>query len=867
MPSPLETLAKILKLEREQQCQNKAVVGGLAKFSTTWFPQAVEQARQPKHVVLAHELSDLMQSYDNITNPFDRMKLVGYMLDRIIGREDVPENYQALLEEVTASFQPKSKPPRSKPSSDRTPKRNNNRRREKFDDDDTSALDSEFEIAPTKPSQTDLPEPPRLDRPPKPSKAPLSSDEMLEAETNLYGTVTDLKGVGASIAQSLAKLGIESKMDLLDYFPRRYDDYTRLSLIAYLEPEQITTLIGTVTRTEVRMGRNKRQDFFLMLSDDTGQIAVTFYGQKFLVRSIRKGDKLVLSGKITRYRDVLQMSNPEWEKLDSDNLHTIGIIPVYPLSEGVTARSLRRTMYKSIEQLTDQVPEYLPHAVLERAELAERSWSIKNIHFPEGDDHLKHARRRYLFDQLIGLQLAVLANRHDWQSVSGVALEVTDDFLEPFIDIVFPYELTRAQRRTVEDIRRDVTTNVPMNRLIQGDVGSGKTAVAVVAMAMAVANGQQAALMAPTSILAEQHYRGIYETLQNMPDREHPPVVALLTSALNKTERDSIYRGLADGSIDIVIGTHALIQEGVDFKNLAVAVIDEQHRFGVEQRGALRGKGTNPHLLVMTATPIPRTLSLTMYADLDLSIIDEKPPGRSPVQTRRLLPSEREKAYQFVEGQLDQNRQAFVIHPLVEASETVDARSAIEAYDELKLVFHRYRVCLLHGRMSATEKDEIMLAFANGEYDIMVTTSVAEVGVNIPNASIILIEGANRFGLAQLHQFRGRVGRGNHQSFCLLMPDNETPESEHRLKAMEDTDDGFRLAELDFELRGAGDLLGTRQSGNQQFKLGEFLTSDLVSLAQIEAKAIFAEDPNLTQDHHRLLAKKVAMWRGEGDMS
>jgi ATP-dependent DNA helicase RecG len=550
------------------------------------------------------------------------------------------------------------------------------------------------------------------------------------------------------------------------------------------------------------------------------------------------------------------MSNPEWEALDSENLHTIGIVPVYPLTEGVKARGFRRTMKGAIEQYADGLPDPVPEAVLERAELADFSWTMRNLHFPEGWDHLGHARRRYLFDQLLLLQLGILGRRRDWQSVPAQPLPVEDGWLDDFISSVFPYELTGAQQRAIGQIRDDVAKDVPMNRLLQGDVGAGKTAVALTTMSMALYNRKQAALMAPTSILAEQHYRGITKALAKM-NGDWRPVIALLTSALTNGEREAIYRGMANGSIDIVIGTHALIQEGVEFQDLGVAIIDEQHRFGVEQRAALRGKGNNPHLLFMTATPIPRTLALTMYADLDLSIIDEKPPGRQPVETRILAPVARERAFQFVEQQLEEGRQAFVVHPLVETSDKIEARSAVEAYEDLQQVFYKYRVCLLHGRMSPTEKDEIMAAFANHEYDVMVTTSVAEVGVDVPNASVMMIEGANRFGLAQLHQFRGRVGRGQHKSTCLLIPDTLNDESEARLKAMEETDDGFKLAEMDWQMRGAGDLLGTRQSGSFIVKLAEFMTPELVSLAQSEARTIYEEDPDLQLEEHQLLAEML----------
>ena len=453
----------------------------------------------------------------------------------------------------------------------------------------------------------------------------------------------------------------------------------------------------------------------------------------------------------------------------------------------------------------------------------------------------------------------MLGNRREWQSVPADPIPVDDEWLEQFLDAVFPYELTDAQRRSVNDIQRDIAAEIPMNRLLQGDVGSGKTAVAIIALASAFNAGKQSALMAPTSILAEQHYQTVRETLADMPGDEKP-TVKLLVGSLSKSDRDAIYAGLADGSIDIVIGTHALIQSGVEFDNLGLAIIDEQHRFGVEQRGALRGKGTNPHLLVMTATPIPRTLALTMYADLDLSVIDEMPPGRTPVKTTVRPPAMREHCFDFIKAQLDEGRQAFIVHPLVEASDSevlANTRSAVEAYDELKTVFHQYNVGLLHGQMKPDEKDENMHAFASGEYDVLVTTSVAEVGVNVPNASVMMIEGANRFGLSQLHQFRGRVGRGKHPGYCLLVPDKSTEEADERLNAMVETTDGFKLAEMDWQMRGAGDLLSLRQSGANRLQETAELNPELVELAAQEARTIYAEDPDLSQPQHRLLNQRV----------
>jgi ATP-dependent DNA helicase RecG len=703
----------------------------------------------------------------------------------------------------------------------------------------------------------------------------------------LKAPVEVVKGIGPKMGKMFNRLGMETIQDLLFFLPRRYDDYTKLSYISRLAPGVLATVIGTVRHTEMRIGRGGRKDFFMVIDDGTASMGVTFFGQFYLNRQIREGQQLVVYGVTGMFGNRIQMTNPEWEFVDVEDLKSVGIVPVYPLTEGLTGRTLRKHMKRTVEYWSEHMPDYVPEGTLERADLADLGWTVKNLHFPESMDHLEHARRRYIFDQLLLVQLAILGNRRQWQSTPAETLNVGDDDLTAFANAVFPYPLTEAQRRSIEDIRRDIAQDIPMNRLLQGDVGSGKTAVATTAMWMAFANGKQSALMAPTGILAEQHYRGISRALENTPG-ERKPVVALLTGSITPAEREAVYAGLANGSINMVIGTHAVIQQGVEFKDLALAIIDEQHRFGVEQRGTLRGKGTNPHLLVMTATPIPRTLALTIHADLDLSIIDEMPPGRLPVRTRVIEPVARERAYQFIEEQLQQGRQAFIVYPLVEASETIEADNAVEAYGKLKQVFYRYKVGLLHGRMKAAEKDEIMAAFRDKQFDVLVTTSVAEVGVDIPNASVILMESANRFGLAQLHQFRGRVGRGGFPSYCFLLSDAPIDEAHRRLQmlkregkgifdlirempedpvvrllALEETNDGFKLAELDWVLRGPGDLIGTRQSGAPAFKLMENMSPELVELAQREARTIYEEDPELSQPQHRLLSQRVAMHRDE----
>jgi len=863
MPSAMETLVKILRLEQEKGCQNTAVIGGLAAYGENWKIEARDQAKRADHHILVEELIDLLADYEEIDNKAERHKKVSYMLDRIMGRLPAPKEYVARFTEEDDDLDDDTYTPsrRERLSLQGLERKQYEQAYDTFEPGTAIGRPRELDIKPL----------PKLSRPPRKTYQPRAIELAAEQLRALQKSVTAIKGFGTHMAEKLSRLGIETVHDMLYYLPRRYDDYTHMTYISKLQPGMVTTVVGKVTHTELRIGKNNRKDFLMVLDDSTANLLVLFFGQHWLIKQFRKGQQYVLSGKITQFRHQLQMVNPEWEQLDADNLQTPGIVPVYSLTEGLRPKGFRTKIKQALDEWVPRVPEYIPDVVLERAELGDIQWTLRNLHFPEGWDHLHHAQRRLMFDELLVLQLAILANRREWQAVPGTALEITDDFLEGFIQAVFPYELTGAQMRAVMDIRRDVSRDVPMNRLIQGDVGSGKTAVATVAIGMALSNGKQAALMAPTSILAEQHYRGISATLGKMPD-ETRPVVALLTGSLTTTERQSIYRGLADGSIDVVIGTHALIQEGVEFNDLAVAIVDEQHRFGVDQRGALRSKGKHPHLLVMTATPIPRTMALTVYADLDLSIIDEKPPGRQPVKTHIVNPDTgRITAFKFIEGQLEQGRQAFIVHPLVEASETIEARSAIEAFEELSQVFYHYRVCLLHGRMKPAEKDEIMAAFANHEYDVMVTTSVAEVGVDIPNASVIMIEGANRFGLAQLHQFRGRVGRGDHASFCLLVADTsdgDELEQDERLQAMVKTDDGFKLAELDWKLRGAGDLLGRRQSGRQQLKLLESISPELVSLAQREARTIYEEDPYLQQEQHRLLAERVSILADDsGDVS
>jgi ATP-dependent DNA helicase RecG len=915
MPSALETLVKILKLEREQGCKNTAVIGGLAAYGDKWAGEAHTQAKKPEHHLLVDELSLLLSKYDALQSKGERVDSITYMLDRIMNRKPPPPEYQpATPPTVSASSPPgasppvqrEESPPRAEAANQSPPQHKEERppRKERppqqkmrpkeahpprapvgqkprtdeeedeeggigYEAREESSFDNYDAPAPRRGggnravAELDIPAPIRLARPPRRPRQPMPLDEARDALKKLKMPVDEVKGVGSGTAKLLEKLGVRTVEDLvIGLLPRRYDDYTRLRNIAHLEPDAVATVIGTVAHTEVRAGKGGRKDFFMVVDDGSARMSALFFGQHYMIRNFHVGNQVVLSGTTSIYGNRIQMINPEVEQLDSENLHTVGIVPVYPLTEGLSGKMLRRTMKNAVNYWADRLPDYVPEGTLERADLADLGWALRNLHFPESWDHLQHAQNRFIFDELLLLQLTILGNRREWQSVPAQPLDVSDEYLDSFIGAVFPYPLTGAQRRAIDDIRRDIHQPVPMNRLIQGDVGSGKTAVAIVGIAMALANGKQAALMVPTGILAEQHYRNISATLAKMPG-DRKPVIALLTGSITQSEREAIYRGIADGSVDVVIGTHALIQEGVDFKDLALAIIDEQHRFGVEQRKALRGKGTNPHLLVMTATPIPRTLALTMYADLDLSVIDEMPPGRIPIQTRVIDPVARQRMYNFVESELNKGRQAFVVHPLVEASEKIEAPAALEAYEQLQQVFYRHKVGLLHGRMKPGEKDEVMEAFSSGQFDVLVTTSVAEVGVNVPNASVMIIEGANRFGLAQLHQFRGRVGRGEYASYCLLISDTNSEEARERLQVMESTNDGFKLAEMDWKLRGAGDLIGTRQSGGNKLQLVQEMTPHLVELAQREARTIYEEDPSLALEQHALLAERVKLLQDE----
>jgi ATP-dependent DNA helicase RecG len=558
------------------------------------------------------------------------------------------------------------------------------------------------------------------------------------------------------------------------------------------------------------------------------------------------------------------MNNPDVEPVEAEHLHTNRIVPIYPLTAKVTQKWLRGLMNQVVNYWAPALVDHLPESIRNSAGLSALGRALLQAHFPDSQDDLKKARARLAFDEIFFLQMGVLGQKRDWQSVTARRFEIADEWMGARLSGL-PFTLTGAQSRAVNEIRRDLAACRPMNRLLQGDVGSGKTVVAALAAAIVNQSGAQAAIMAPTSILADQHYRSFSTLLAGTN-------VRLLVGDTPESEKAEIREGLANGTIKVIVGTHALIQDPVTFADLQLVVIDEQHRFGVEQRAAIRNKGTTPHLLVMTATPIPRSLALTLYGDLDLSVMDEMPAGRQPIETFVLRPQERERAYSLLRSQVKDGRQAFIIYPLIEESEKLDTlKAATEDHEKLsKEVFPELKIGLLHGRMKPDEKDRVMADFRDKKYDMLVSTTVVEVGVDVPNATVMLVEGANRFGLAQLHQLRGRVGRGAAQSYCLLVPDHEDAVENERLQAMAETNDGFILADRDLQQRGPGEFLGTRQAGFASgLRMASITDIALIEKARTQAQSLFEKDPNLEQPEHKLLAEALGrFWgKGKGDVS
>ena len=689
----------------------------------------------------------------------------------------------------------------------------------------------------------------------------------------LNASLTVLNGVGHANASKLEKLGLFTLEDMLYFFPRRYDDYSKLKPINRLWFGDEVTVVGSIKNVSGRKVRSGKMTIVEVIIDDgTGALRLTWFNQPWLENRFRRGDTISVSGKVEQYLGRLVMNSPDWDPVEIESLHTNRIVPVYSLTSQITQKKLRQLMMQVVSYWAPKLTDHMPAGILSEADLPDLSTALLQIHFPDSQDQLKEARTRLAFDEIFFLQMGVFRQKQNWQDLTARKYEVSDQWLENWLERL-PFSLTDAQHRAIIDIRKDLTAGKPMNRLLQGDVGSGKTVIAAVAAAIIVENGAQVAIMAPTSILAEQHYRNFLDMCTGEDESGGFPrseQVRLLISDTPEKEKQIIREELENGKIKILIGTHALLQDPVNFKDLQLAVIDEQHRFGVEQRAILRSKGDNPHLMVMTATPIPRSLALTIYGDLEISLMDEMPPGRQDIQTHIIFPREHERAYSLIRSQVENGHQAFIVYPLVEESEKTDLKAATTAFDQLqKEVFPDLRLGLVHGRMSAEEKDQVMKDFRNGNYDILISTTVIEVGVDIPNATIMMIEAANHFGLAQLHQLRGRVGRGDAQSYCLLIPDNEDAVENERLSAMTKSNDGFYLAEVDLKLRGPGDFLGTRQSGYAHLRLASLSDVNMIEKARKFAQELIEEDANLELPENLNLAVALdKFWgSGKGDIS
>jgi ATP-dependent DNA helicase RecG len=685
----------------------------------------------------------------------------------------------------------------------------------------------------------------------------------MAARYTLETEVQYVKGVGEKLAQVLSKLNIYTLGDLLFHLPRRYEDRRHFRKIAHARVGEAVTVSGKLVTVDNVKVRNLTLTK-AYLDDGSGVLELVWYNQPYMKENLNKlrNSQIVVYGVIKESPYGLQMETPEWEDLpdgaDPDSLLSVNrIVPIYPLTEGIRQKRMRQIIWNAVQH-AHLAPEILPRSVRERVGLMPLPQALQQIHFPDSEQVIEPARQRLVFEEFFLLQLGVGLQRQRTRQERGIAMRIDADRLNEMLHRIVPFELTNAQKRVIGEIWSDMAQPHPMNRLLQGDVGSGKTIVAAAAILAAVDNQYQAAIMAPTEILAEQHYINLHRLFQPLGIS-----VELLVGRLSNKQRQQARERIATGRGMVAVGTHALIQEGVSFARLGLAIVDEQHRFGVLQRAALRDKGIMPHVLVMTATPIPRTLTLTLYGELDVSVIDELPPGRKPVRTHWKTPEERLKVYAGVRKLVEEGRQAYVICPLIDESDKLQVRAAEEMAEHLqKDVFPDLRVGLLHGRMKPAEKEAIMDAFRAGEMDILVSTTVIEVGVDVPNAAVIVIEDADRFGLAQLHQLRGRVGRSDHQSYCVLIANPKSEDGQRRLETMTRTNNGFLIAEEDLRIRGPGEIYGTRQSGMPSFRVADLVKDmRLLEVARQEAFRLLEQDPDLSRPAHAALREAVDRFR------
>lgn len=908
MARPLDILNKMLDLEaRDYRYQDRAVAGGLARYADTWRRQtgklfgeasqewvdgvaellqaysaaSVDQRRETV-VVLQEmlrtgphgEVSELAD--DNRVEPLAAPPIVEPPEPALPQVSEVTASAPSVMEDSsqTAVSEPVAIPLAAVASSDPTadPVGDPALAEPAEDSDLTPAAGGDATGEPDRVAPAESVVAGELAEAMTQAEEQVSPDVDDEAVSQLAtgrgldASVTLISGVGEKRASLLENLGISTIADFLYHMPRRYEDYSQLKTIDQLTYGERVSVLATVWETGSRTTHRGKRIFKAVFSDTTGTMEVTWFGARGLGQRLQRGAQVLLSGQVGEYLGRLTMTSPDWEIVGRTEITNARIQPVYPLTDGLTQRWMRSTVRRVLSSWADRIPDPLPGDLRSRFGLLSLPRALWGVHLPDGGEHLAASRRRLAFEQTLYLQLGLVHQKRLLKAQAGRRIESNPERVAA-LTAALPYELTGAQRRSLDEMLSDLASGQPMNRLLQGDVGSGKTVVAALAMVAAADEGCQAAMMAPTEILAEQHFKSLTGLFESLPNPR--PTVGLLTGSTSQVDREAMLHALADGSLQVVVGTHALIQDPVVFNDLGLVVVDEQHRFGVDQRQALRDKGISPHLLVMTATPIPRSLELTIWGHLDVSVLDEMPPGRQPIRTRVLHPRERGRAYTFVQSQVGKGRQAFIVTPLVESSEKVDAPAAVDEAERLQRdVFPRLRVGLLHGRMRSDEKDGVMTAFASGELDVLVATSVVEVGIDVPNATVMLVDGADRFGLAQLHQFRGRVGRGPHPSYCLLLTEVASAGAAERLQALEATTDGFVLAEKDLEMRGPGEFLGTHQSGFPELPMAAFADTRLLREVRTVAEELLETDPELSQPSHQLLRMGVAaFWSETADFS
>ncbi|HEX2033789.1 MAG TPA: ATP-dependent DNA helicase RecG [Chloroflexota bacterium] len=839
----LERLRKVLAHEQRTGCADRATVGGLERFVRQLALQAPPGSRE---LAWLEAVQRHLHGYAG-RSASERERLVEPLLARLTARgvqeegaaPPAPARQAPVRGEVAAPPVEAAKGPGSGMAGVRpmAPRR------------ETGLV-------------TSAEAPPQRVRPRRPA-----SPAILEGKVGrravpalpVAAPIGELPGVGPKAVAALARLEVHSIRDLLYHLPRRHLDRRSVTAIADLRPGGEVTVFGTVRQAQVK--RSPVQGLTItdaIIQDETGFCHAVWFNQPYLARSLSRPGKLVLSGRVEYGQDGgLQLVTPEFEFDSQDLLHTGRLVPFYPKTEGLYDKQLRTWVRTALAATAGQLRDAVPGDVLRDASLPDLATALTQAHFPDDDAQLGAALRRLAFDEFLLIQLGILRRRREWRETEpGLPMAVTPEELEVYF-AGLPFSPTEAQRRVVAEIAADMAQPVPMSRLLQGEVGSGKTVAAAAACFVAVRCGYQAAVMAPTEVLAQQHHRTLSQLLAPFGLR-----VELVTGSLRRKEKAQVWQACAAGEVDVLVGTHALIQEDATFKNLGLAVVDEQHRFGVRQRGALRRKGAHPDLLVMTATPIPRTLALSIYGDLDISFLDQLPPGRQQIKTFAVSPQHRHRAYDFLRKQVRAGRQGFIICPLIEESDKIEARAAKAEYERLQRQFPDLRLALLHGRLAPKEKEAVMVSFRDGLVDVLVSTAVVEVGIDVPNATVMLIEGADRFGLSQLHQFRGRVGRGEHQSYCLLLSDSADAEVNPRLQAVVENHEGLALAEEDLKLRGPGEFFGTRQSGLPDLKVAKLSDVDVLELARRQAQRIDARDPDLARPEHAALRQQVeAFWR------